>query len=95
MLEARLYHTAIVLPDGRVFVVDGVDSVIDGGQLLLSSELYDPGAGSWAATESMSDSRRGFTATLLRDGTVLVAGGTGSDFGALASAELFDPGSES
>jgi galactose oxidase-like protein/Kelch motif protein len=93
MLEARLYHAAIVLPDGRVLVVGGVDSVIDGGQVSASAELYDPGAGSWTVTETMLEVRRGFTATLLRDGTVLVAGGSGVDFGALASAELYDPGS--
>lgn len=100
MLEARLYHTAIVLPDGRVLVVGGVDSVIDGGQVSVSAELYDPVTGSWKASESMPDARRGFTATLLRDGTVLVAGGSrfvspDSQVGgnALASVEVYDPGS--
>jgi len=38
----------------------------------------------------MSDARADFTATLLHDGRVLVAGGT-SGAGILASAELFDP----
>lgn len=92
MLEGRIYHSATLLPGGRVLVVGGVDSVIDGGVALASAELYEAGAGSWSATESMLAARRGYTTTLLGDGTVLVAGGSGSDFGALVSAELFDPG---
>jgi N-acetylneuraminic acid mutarotase len=57
-----------------------------------SAELYDPDAASWTATGEMIDARSG-SATLLPDGTVLVAGGddgTGTD-GAYASAELYDP----
>jgi galactose oxidase-like protein len=95
MLEARLSHTATLLPGGRVLVMGGVDSVIDGGQVSISAELYDPGTGFWTGTESMPEARRAFTTTLLPDGTVLVAGGSGIDGGALASAELYDPGSGS
>jgi hypothetical protein len=75
--------------------VGGIDSVIDAGAASASVELYDLGTGSWTATEPMPEARRDFTATLLPDGTVLVAGGSGSDFNALTSAELYDPGSGS
>jgi hypothetical protein len=50
---------------------------------------------SWNTTGSMADARFDFTATLLADGRVLVAGGDlGYDANprALASAELYDPG---
>jgi hypothetical protein len=93
MVDARIYDLATLLPDGRVLVSGGVDSVIDGGAIVTSAELYDPDTGTWTATESLAVARSGYTVTLLGDGTVLVAGGSGTDFGALDSAELYDPGS--
>jgi hypothetical protein len=84
-------HMATLLPDGRVLVAGGGNDP-DGADALASAELYDPGSGSWTATASMVVARVGSTATLLLDGTVLVAGG---DFSGgpedLASAELYDP----
>ena len=93
--EARLNHTATLLADGRVLVLGGVNSVIDAGVARESAELYDPATGQWTATEFMAVTRLGFSATLLGDGTVLVSGGAGGGFEALASAELYDPGSGS
>ena len=46
--------------------------------------------GQWAATGDMNVARYGHTATLLRDGRVLVVGGL-SGGAALAGAELYDP----
>ena len=64
-------------------------------RLLASAELYDTGSGIWIATVKMHQARTYQTATLLLDGTVLVAGGYGRAGGkrGLASAELYDPGS--
>ena len=62
------------------------------GRSATSAELYDPGSGTWSATGSMHGARDGQTATLLQDGTVLVAGGgSGAGEVALATAELYDP----
>ncbi len=48
--------------------------------------------GTWAATGAMLEARYGVRATLLLDGTVLVAGGAlNSEPYVLASAELYDP----
>src|SRR6185295_4718010 len=56
-----------------------------------SPELYDPATGSWSVTGSPGTARYYQTATLLRSGTVLVAGGQGPVSIILSSAELYDP----
>jgi len=87
----RLTQTATLLPDGTVLVVGlGWDS--RGGLASASAELYDPHAESWRPIAGPTQPRSGNTATLLRDGTVLISGGTGAgDLGQLATAERYDP----
>ena len=90
-LAARGYHTATLLPSGKVLVVGGLGAV----GVLGTAELFDPsangGVGAFSATGSLSTARYLHTATLLPNGKVLVAGGYGYPAGVLASAELFDP----
>jgi N-acetylneuraminic acid mutarotase len=92
MTEARINHTSTLLSDGRVLVAGGRIGP-NADRSANSAELYDPGSGTWSATGSMHDARDGQTATLLLNGTVLVAGGSngrsGNDW--LATAELYDP----
>ena len=98
MHAARGYHTATLMPDGTVLVVGGGGTLPSGSPgIVASAELFDPGGGTWTATGNMNGGRAEHTATLLPDGTVLVAGGNSgsSVIGLLASAELFDPGSGS
>jgi hypothetical protein len=57
---------------------------------LRSAELFEPARGAFVPTGDMSEPRDGPTATRLRDGTVLVAGGIdGARY--LATAERYDP----
>jgi uncharacterized repeat protein (TIGR02543 family) len=81
-------HTASLLANGKVLVTGGHDN--DAGGFLSSAELYDPAAGTWAVTGTMSIPRYEHTATLLASGKVLVAGGYSGNNNYLTSAELYD-----
>ena len=89
MSVPRRYPTATLLPDGKVLVAGGYTNSTT-GSTLASSELYDPGTGNFTGTGSMTTPRGRQTGTLLRDGTVLIAGGYNL-VTPLASAELYDP----
>ena len=72
---SRSQHTATLLPSGRVLVAGGLNSALPPFTWLTSAELYDPAKGTWSATGSLANGRDAHTATLLRNGRVLVAGG--------------------
>ena len=92
LAAARFYHSATLLPNGKVLVAAGVSNEGPSGDL-ASAELYDPASGTWTATGSLGTARRLYTATLLLNGKVLVAGGQNGTTAFLASAELYDPAS--
>ena len=98
MLSTREDHTETLLNDGKVLVVGGMHWVPKGCRgcglelkVLASAELYDPATGKFTSTGSMSVSRVFHTATLLRNGEVLVAGGDNRNGTTYATAELYDP----
>jgi hypothetical protein len=87
---ARYGHTAALLANGQVLVTGGLG--VNGSYApLASAELYNPATGKWAVTGSMSAGRMSFTATLLQNGEVLVAGGSGYTANCYATAELYNP----
>jgi hypothetical protein len=57
---------------------------------VASTELYDPVASVWTLSASMVTARTSHSSTLLQNDVILVEGGdSGSQSGALASAELY------
>ena len=71
-----------------------VTALRDGEALVTKlddARLYDPATGTWAPTGKMNVFREGAAATLLSDGTVLVAGGMVDVLGLTDSAEVYNP----
>src|SRR5712691_5297902 len=60
--------------------------------LSLTLQAQPPITGTWVQTAPMAEARRGASAALLSDGSVLITGGVGPD-GLLATAELYANGS--
>jgi len=97
LAEARSFHTATLLPDGRLLVVGGAASFYPDTISLASVEILDPATLSFGLTGSLAEARFAHTATLLDDGRVLVVGGadpSGSDLNTHISAEIWDPATE-
>ncbi|HLG99222.1 MAG TPA: hypothetical protein VKX49_23125 [Bryobacteraceae bacterium] len=78
MSAARADHAAVLLPNGKVFVVGSA----------RNADLYDPATGNFQPVgRTLFDHGFTLTATLLGDGRVFILGGTNSPSG----AELYDP----
>src|SRR5262249_44310443 len=83
---------AAALTDGTVLFVGGYSDI--GDSYSSGAELYDPSSGSFRPTGDMTTGRENHTATLLPDGTVLIARGQGkpsSNPPVTISAEIYDP----
>jgi len=93
-LETLKYFgdTATLLNDGRILVAGGY--YFDQSNLqniyFNISEIYNPATKTWSLTDSLEEGRSGHTATLLKDGRVLVTGGRGNG-NHLNSSEIYDP----
>ena len=85
LAEARYYHTATLLNDGRVLLVGGIGATTAASS---SAELFDPATETFSLTGSLATRRYLHTATLLPSGDVLIVGGS-SNPGVLTSAEIY------
>jgi hypothetical protein len=90
METPRVSHTATLLSSAKVLIAGGVSTLAPPFAPLDTAELFDPTSASFAPTGTMTTARAGQTATLLNNGTILIAGGGGTA-GALATAELYNP----
>ncbi len=96
MTEPRCLHSATLLPNGDVLVSGGVNGIYTTNTATVtSSEIYDPGTGTWTSTGSLNVSRASAATLLLATGEVLSAGGynnagNGSVNTYLTSAELYN-----
>jgi Kelch motif len=98
MFAHRYLHTATTLSNNLVLLAAGdmgptfnPDCGIEYPPTLSEADLYDPVAGTFTQTASLISPLESHTATLLNDGTVLIAGGTFFfDGNPAPSAELFE-----
>ncbi|MFN8173290.1 MAG: kelch repeat-containing protein [Candidatus Nanopelagicales bacterium] len=92
---ARRGAVAAPLPDGKVLIAGGTEN-LDDGTLLRSAEIFDPADDSFTALPAsgntqLATGRITAVAAALPDGQVLITGGWDGVSTALATAELFDP----
>lgn len=90
MAGPRRYHQAVLLHDGRVLVTGGEYYP---GVAASTAEIYNPVAGTWVSTKTpmLEPLGAGHTATVLKDGRVLLAGGGTVDS---RDCEIYDPASD-
>jgi Kelch motif protein/galactose oxidase-like protein len=72
----RVRATVATLQDGRVLIAGGVGGYQNSTPAMRSARLYDPSTNAWSPLPDMPGPRGGGVALLLRDGSVLVLGGS-------------------
>ena len=93
------YASSLVTGPGGLLPGPPIATSLADGRVLITwnstqTELYDPGTGAFSVTGTMTAHGAwadGYSATLLPNGKVLVAGGGDDDESLYASAELYDP----
>jgi len=94
LMAAREVQAATLLNSGKVLIAGGAIPSGATAIPLLSAELYDPALGSFEPAGSLNAARAYASATLLNNGTVLVAGGDGPgspNLLPMTSAEIYNP----
>jgi hypothetical protein len=94
MSTARYAHTGTLLNNGMVLAAGGSLPSAGVDVPLNSAELYNPATDTFSVTGNLNTARLYASATLLNNGTVLLAGGdsqTNPNSTPLTSAELYDP----
>ncbi len=81
---ARKRSAAALLPGGKVLVTGGTDA---DGNVLSSTEIFDPQTNTFSVAGSMTVARSGHSAVTLSNGKILIAGGDPNP----TTAEVYDP----
>jgi hypothetical protein len=91
MHVARASHSSTLLANGMVLIAGGFAG--SGGEYnpYRTAELFDPNSGTFQSVAEMSIGRSGHSATLLKNGRVLIVGGWTGRYDLRGSAEIFDP----
>jgi hypothetical protein len=97
MTAPRRHHVATLLKDGRTFITGGIQLRGSGFGASPNTEIYDPLTNTFSESSRMAEGRWLHTATLLKDGRVLIVGGRNNNctercpIYSLNSTEIFDP----
>lgn len=85
--SARTFFGQALLPDGTVLLIGGKD-----GSTFKTSQVFDPGAGTYSTGPSLNTARIGASVTALGNGRVLVIGGStdGTAANVVNTAEIYD-----
>jgi hypothetical protein len=78
MAKARALHSATLFANGKVLVVGGDTAFYRADtwpQSISKTEVFDPAVGAFSAGPNMSSPRESHTATLVKNGAILVTGG--------------------
>jgi hypothetical protein len=88
---ARASHSSTLLPNGMVLIAGGFAG--SGGEYnpYITAELFDPSSGTFESVGNMSIGRSAHTATLLKNGKVLIVAGWTGRNDLRGSAEIFNP----
>jgi hypothetical protein len=92
MSQGRYAHAATLMPDGSVLITGGYGTSAGTFGALKAAEKFLPASGQFTPVGNLVTARAYHTATLLTNGTVLIAAGT-SYSTPLSSAEIYTPSS--
>jgi hypothetical protein len=84
----RMFHSACVAPDGKIYVIGGIDP---SDQFFNTVFVYDTLTNSWASGESINHVRATHTSAVAGN-KIYVIGGTQSFSAGMNSVEVFDLG---
>lgn len=75
LTTARTEHAAVLLADGRVLISGGSTGKQSNPDFIATIEVWSPATQKWTVLGNLAEARNGHTATVLKDGSILIVGG--------------------